>query len=673
MSISVALSIVATACWLLLLIVPWRPWSTKESLSALDDSALGGNDNAQQLATELANQITVLIPARNEADGIQRTIASVRAQAKTIKVFVINDESEDDTAQLAREAGATVISGTTPPPGWTGKLWALEQGLGYVSTPWVLQLDADIELAPGMLAALYQQRQRSGGHSGFDLISIMALLPTLGFWQRYLLPAYVWFFKLIYPFRLANSRYKFIAAAAGGCILIRRQMLKQLGGYACLKHAVIDDCSLARKVKDAGGRTWLGLSRDVISHRASADLKELADLVARTAYTQLRHSILLLLGVSLMLVLVFWVPVWQIINPVGNGITRSIGVIGYLAMCAAYIPLLRFYRLNPLDALALPAIASLYLWMTWLSAWRHWMGIGAQWKGRNYQDSKMKQLDKRDTAPETQADIPSDLSEQNNTAEESDPLARPFAAGPVFIVGSPRSGTSVLHWSLLEHPALWGSEESEFMIPMAKALKASYESGIRFGEHAWLLQQRVGYEEYCAYIGSGIDRLYRNRSKGLIWVEQTPAYSLIVEELALMFPSARFLYIQRDGRKVNESMRRMWQWDVEQAAQTWVTHNKHCLQLERAEPQRVHRVVYERMVSEPDTVFKGICEFLQLPYESSMKKYMAGQSPINVSPGTESESGQDKLKLRDTDWSQDEISSYWKVAGDMMKTLAYHE
>lgn len=382
-SFSFVLGLIAALCWVGLLLLPWRPWSTRERL---EPKAL---EVAEPLARELAAQLTILIPARDEAEGIQRTIRALRQQASELEILVIDDESSDATAALAQQAGARVIRGQPPPPGWTGKLWALEQGRQHAQREWILQIDADIEVGPGMLQALMRQQQQLPGR-GYDLVSIMALLPVEGFWQRLLLPAYVWFFKLIYPFALANGPRPAVAAAAGGCILVRRQLVADIGGYAALRHAVIDDCTLAACCKKAGGRTWLGLSRAVLSHRASTTLGELADLVARTAYTQLRHSVALLLLVTLLLVLSFWVPPLLLLLPSIPASSQYLAILAWLALILAYWPLQYFYRLSPAWGLLLPVTATLYLWMTWLSAWRHWRGRGAQWKGRSYLDQHMK-------------------------------------------------------------------------------------------------------------------------------------------------------------------------------------------------------------------------------------------------------------------------------------------
>lgn len=355
----------AAALWLALLLAPWRPWSTRDRVAARATVSPGD-----------LSMLTVLIPARDEAAHIRATVEAVQAQGIGHRIMVIDDQSSDGTGDQARAAGAEVIRGEPPPPGWTGKLWALEQGRRQVETPLILQLDADIELAPGLLTVLLSRQ--AGGRA---LVSVMALLPTDTFVQRLLLPAYVWFFMLLYPFRLANGAGRRFAAAAGGCLLIQSQALAQLGGYAAIRGAVIDDCALAAAVKRQGGRIWIGLSRDVISRRGCRTLGQIRDLVARTAYTQLGHSTALLLALTVLMAWLFWLPLLAL--PV-TGSAALAGLVAWLAAALAYLPLLRFYRLSPLWGLTLPVIAGLYLWMSWVSAWRHWRGRGAQWKGRHY-------------------------------------------------------------------------------------------------------------------------------------------------------------------------------------------------------------------------------------------------------------------------------------------------
>jgi hopene-associated glycosyltransferase HpnB len=358
----------AAAIWLVLLLLPWRPWSVREQLSAT-----AATDNACDLSA-----ITVLIPARDEAGHIETTVKAAASQGGKLRIIVIDDQSRDATARLAAAAGAEVIAGTKLPEGWTGKLWALQQGLEQTRSELILQLDADIHLAPGMLAALQQKLCAEK----LALASIMALLPTANVWQRMLLPAYVWFFKLLYPFALANAPGRRFAAAAGGCILLRRQALLGIGGYQALAGAIIDDCTLAAAVKRQGGRTWLGLSRDVISHRDSGSASEIGKLIKRTAYTQLQQSTLLLLLTTLAMLLIFWVPVVALLldEPAG----QCMGLLAIFSMLVCYRPMLRFYRLPAVYALLLPLIAAFYLFHTWLSAVTHWRGHGAEWKQRHY-------------------------------------------------------------------------------------------------------------------------------------------------------------------------------------------------------------------------------------------------------------------------------------------------
>lgn len=366
-------AMVAAACWLALLLLPWRPWSVREQLSALDKP---GNTPADLSA------ITVLIPARDEAGYIAATVRAVASQGTQLRVIVIDDQSSDATASLAAAAGAEVHPGSDLPPGWTGKLWALQQGLERTDTELILQLDADIRLQPGVLAALQAKLQ----HEQLALVSIMALLPTDNTWQRLLLPAYVWFFKLLYPFRLANAPGRGFAAAAGGCILLRRQALLDIGGYRQLAGAIIDDCTLAAAIKRHSGRIWLGLSRDVVSQRASASTSDIGKLISRTAYTQLRHSPLLLVLTSIAMLLIFWVPPLALL--LSGTMGKIAGLTAMAGMWICYRPLLWFYRLHSAHALALPLIAAFYLSQTWVSAWLHWRGRGAEWKQRHYHSAK---------------------------------------------------------------------------------------------------------------------------------------------------------------------------------------------------------------------------------------------------------------------------------------------
>jgi hopene-associated glycosyltransferase HpnB len=362
------LIVVASLLWLGLLLAPWRPWSTKEQLEAFD-------------AREDLSDVTVLIPARNEAATISRTLSALTKQGLGLRVILVDDQSTDGTADAARSAFTellTIISGQTMPEGWSGKLWALEQGRVHAHTGLTLLLDADIELAPGMVATLVQKLVAEK----LDLVSIMAELRMVSLAEKMLVPAFVYFFKLIYPFALGNKTGSRVGVAAGGCILIKSAHLEKIGGFAALKGALIDDCTLARKIKEAGGRNWIGLSHSVRSHRPYPKVRDFWEMVARTAYTQLGYSVAMLALTTLLMLLAFWIPVLGLFwDSYLIRFTASIG-LGLMAVC--YIPTLTYYRRSVAWVFVLPLIGLLYLSMTWSSALRYWQGKRSQWKGRVY-------------------------------------------------------------------------------------------------------------------------------------------------------------------------------------------------------------------------------------------------------------------------------------------------
>lgn len=364
------LSIFGTLCWWSLILFPWRPWSTCEKIEA----GVSGN------ADTLLNDITVLIPARNEGPYIRHTLSGVKAQSEGMRVIVIDDQSVDDTAEEAKRCGAQVISGTSPPVGWSGKLWALEQGLQEVRTTYTLLLDADIALTPGIIAELRRKAQ----DENLALVSVMAEPPMKNFIESLLMPAFIFFFKLLYPFGLANKPGSRVAAAAGGCILVETQALRSVGAFTNLHHALIDDCTLAAHIKCAGLRTWIGLSHAACSHRGYQALKPIWAMVARTAYTQLRYSLSLLLICTLIMIAMFWAA------PLGFLLLSTpkvyiVSALAWGAMLFTYMPILIYYQRSPLWGLALPIIGTLYLAMTWTSALQYWRGERACWKDRRYE------------------------------------------------------------------------------------------------------------------------------------------------------------------------------------------------------------------------------------------------------------------------------------------------
>lgn len=352
--------------WAGVLLAPWRPWSTREHLEA-----------QARLADVDLSHITVLIPARNEADVLATTLGALQRQGQGLHIRVIDDQSSDTTAQVATTfPSVQVIAGQPLPAGWAGKLWALQQGLAQVHTPLVLLLDADIQLQPGLLPTLLAFKQRQGRH----LVSLMADLRRQGFWDSLLLPAFVYYFKLLYPFALANARHRAVAAAAGGCVLVDVEVLRHIGAFGCLRDALIDDCTLARQVKNAGYRTWLGLSRSVISLRPYGSLGSIHAMVARSAFTQLRYSTALLVAVTAIFLLAYGAPLALLADPP----SRPWALLAWAAMTLGYLPILRYYRMPLAWALLLPLAAALYLAMTWSSAIRYWRGVRSSWKGRVY-------------------------------------------------------------------------------------------------------------------------------------------------------------------------------------------------------------------------------------------------------------------------------------------------
>lgn len=367
------LAVPAAVMWFGLWLAPWRPWSIREQL---EPTGFGPN---QQGGSGDMGQVTVLIPARNEAEVIQQTLDSLQAQGTGLKIVVIDDQSDDGTGDIARRyPNVEVISGKALPKGWAGKLWALEQGKGRVTTSMTLLLDADIALEPGLLSALLAHKRATGAH----FVSLMADLRRTSFWDRLLLPAFVYYFKLIYPFAVSNSPSKWVAAAAGGCVLVDTAALHKVDAFECLKDALIDDCTLARRIKDGGHKTWIGLSRGVISLRPYGTLKSVHDMVARSAFTQLRYSNLLLLLVTALFAMAYWLPLVAL----AQGSEGSwLAAAALAAMCLAYVPTLHYYGLSPVWALASPLIGALYLAMTWSSAIRSWRGVRSKWKNRTYE------------------------------------------------------------------------------------------------------------------------------------------------------------------------------------------------------------------------------------------------------------------------------------------------
>jgi hopene-associated glycosyltransferase HpnB len=369
-----AFSVFALIAWFAVLVAPVQAHRTRERLEA--DSA----------ADDDLSTVTVLIPARDEADSIGRTLGALAKQGRNLAVVVVDDQSSDGTVDVARAASPAVdlmiISGRPLPEGWAGKLWALEQGLAVVDRPFVLLLDADIEIAPRLVPALLAHARERGA----SLVSIMAELHCATVWERLLTPAFVFFFKLLYPFAASNDPLRRTAAAAGGCILVRTDVLRAIGGFVAIRGALIDDCTLAAAVKRHRPPIWLGMSHSVRSLRVYGELREFWRMVSRSAFTQLKYSTPLLLLATVLMAATLLAPVAGALAAGASGDPRIavVGVGAWLAMSAAYWPVIRFYRLPAPWALTLPVAGALFLAMTWSSALDHWRGASARWKNRVY-------------------------------------------------------------------------------------------------------------------------------------------------------------------------------------------------------------------------------------------------------------------------------------------------
>ena len=330
-----------------------------------------------------APDVAIVVPARDEAELIGRTLGSLLAQdyPGRYRVILVDDNSRDGTAAVARALpGAerlTVIQGRPRPAGWAGKLWAVHQGVGAGTEPLVLLTDADIAHDPGHLSSLVAQAEASG----CDMVSEMVRLNTESWAERALIPAFVYFFQLLYPFAWVNDPLRATAAAAGGSVLIRRAALVRIGGIAAIADRLIDDCALAAKVKQ-GGRIWLGHSDLARSIRPYPGPGDIWRMVARSAYVQLRHSPLLLLGTLLGLGLVFLAP--PALAIAGEGNTRLASLFAWAGMAASFLPTLHRYGRSRAWAPLLPVVAVFYMAATLGAAWSHHFGRGVAWKGRAY-------------------------------------------------------------------------------------------------------------------------------------------------------------------------------------------------------------------------------------------------------------------------------------------------
>jgi hopene-associated glycosyltransferase HpnB len=334
--------------------------------------------------------VVAVIPARNEAEGIASTIRSLLGQdhAGPLRIVLVDDHSSDGTAELAHAAAAeipggaerlTVIQARDLPQGWTGKLWAVSEGLDRAATlspDFLLLTDADITHAPDNVRSLAARAERDG----LDLVSLMVRLSTETLWEKACIPAFVFFFFMLYPPRWAADPMSRSAAAAGGCMLIRPKAMARIGGIAAIRGALIDDCTLAAHIKRTGGQIQLDATSETTSSRVYQSVGEIWSMIARTAFTQLGYSTPLLIGTLIGLALTYMAP--PLFAIFGHGLGRWLGILVWIGMAAAFRPTLTLYGRSWLWGFALPAIALFYAAATIGSAVNYWRGKGGQWKGR---------------------------------------------------------------------------------------------------------------------------------------------------------------------------------------------------------------------------------------------------------------------------------------------------
>jgi len=377
------LGIITLAIWLHLFFGRGWFWRVKKLDADRDNGA----------ALSAWPSVIAVVPARNEAETIGRVVTALVQQdyPAPLSVAVVDDHSDDGTADIARQAAGEsgagervrVVRASALPESWTGKLWALNEGVssgglaaGAEVPVFYWFTDADITHTPDTLRRLVERAE----HDGLDLASLMVLLQAKTLPERALIPPFLYFFLMLYPPKWIADEELGTAGAAGGCILLRREALARIGGLAAIRSEVIDDCALAKAVKLSGGKVWMGLTGKSTSLRAYGTFGEIRDLIARTAFTQLRYSALILAGTLAGMFLTYAAPV--VLLFAHDPTARALGFVAWLLMTLSFLPTLRFYRLSPLWAPLLPLTAVFYTYATWLSAVRYWTGKGGLWKGR---------------------------------------------------------------------------------------------------------------------------------------------------------------------------------------------------------------------------------------------------------------------------------------------------
>jgi hopene-associated glycosyltransferase HpnB len=381
----IALFVAALSCalWLYLVALRGRFWRAPQ---------LGSPEASPSVPDGAWPRVVAIVPARDEAAFIDEAVLTLLRQdyRGALDVVVVDDHSSDHTADVVRATAAlagslrrvSVLAAPSVPDGWSGKLWAVHHGIGHAQALaeradyWLLA-DADIRFADDTLAGLMERTLRDR----LVLTSVMAKLRCSSWAERLLVPAFVFFFQMLYPFAWVNRRDRSTAAAAGGCMLMQAAALESAGGIQVIRRELIDDCALARALKPHGG-IWLGLSERVHSVRPYQSLEEFGHMVRRCAYAQLRYSPWWLMVTVVAMAVIFLAPPAVVL--VSRGLPLLLATLAWAGMALAMQPTLRFYGLSAWWALLLPAVAAIYLVFTLESAWQHARGRGGQWKGRTY-------------------------------------------------------------------------------------------------------------------------------------------------------------------------------------------------------------------------------------------------------------------------------------------------
>jgi hopene-associated glycosyltransferase HpnB len=372
---SVVLAALSLAIWVYLVFGHGWFWLGRE------------RDAAVLVRPSVPPAVAIVVPARNEADSIAQSVTSLLAQDYPLSLVVVDDDSDDGTADAARRAAASlgadarlsIVESRALPARWTGKLWAVRQGIAAAeekfSPNYLMLTDADIVHAPDTLSWLVAHAEAHG----LVLASLTARWRCEGLAERVHIPAFIYFFQMLYPFAWVNEPRHPMAGAAGGCMLVRTDALRAAGGIEVIRDALIDDCALARALKKQGP-IWLGLTDRVHSIRPYASWGDIRRMVARSAYAQLNYSPLMLAGTIMGLALTYLVP--PLFALFGSGWAQLFGALAWALMALSFQPILRFYRLSPLWGLALPAISFLFMLYTLDSAYQYAAGKGGSWKGR---------------------------------------------------------------------------------------------------------------------------------------------------------------------------------------------------------------------------------------------------------------------------------------------------